>query len=63
MRTKEIFRWLLLLPRGRLSAQLYAQSSQVSGQILDSLNSSVGTSAVTLTRADTGDHRERFQPA
>lgn len=58
MRTKEIFRWLLLLASGGFSAQLYAQSAQVSGQILDSLNGSVGTAAVTLMRSETGDHRE-----
>jgi hypothetical protein len=37
---------------------LHAQDSQVSGQILDTSNSVVSEANVTLTRVETGEHRE-----
>jgi hypothetical protein len=37
---------------------LYAQNSQVSGQIRDTTNAAVPGAKVTLTRVETGDHRE-----
>src|SRR5271166_2344902 len=37
---------------------LHAQDSQVSGQIRDSSKAAIADAKVTLTRVETGDHRE-----
>jgi len=58
MKNAGIFLRLAALSVLPVAAELYAQSSQISGQILDSSKSVVSSARVTLTRTDTGDHRE-----
>jgi hypothetical protein len=40
------------------AAALHAQETQITGQVRDSSQASVAGARVTLTRAETGDHRE-----
>lgn len=49
---------LLLFAFGASATTLYAQSAQVSGQVLDQTHAIVPEAQVTLTRVDTGDHRQ-----
>src|SRR4051794_12672263 len=48
-----LFSWVVLVVTA-----LHAQNSQVSGQIRDTTNAAVADASVTLTRVETGDHRE-----
>ena len=49
------FLWLIVLSENTI---LHAQNSQVSGQIRDTTQAAIGGAKVTLTRLETGDHRE-----
>lgn len=53
-----IFLRLAVLAVLSAALHLYAQSSQVSGQVIDGSKLPVSNARITLTRTDTGDHRE-----
>lgn len=58
MTSRAIFSRLAALFVVSAAAHLYAQSSQVSGQVLDISKSAISSARVTLTQTDTGAHRE-----
>jgi outer membrane receptor protein involved in Fe transport len=55
---KTLGRVLLFIGVVMVVTTLQAQSSQVSGQIRDTSNAAISDAKVTLTRVETGDHRE-----
>jgi len=55
---KKLMQMLILLGAVAMTTAVQAQDSQVSGQIRDASNAVVESAKVTLTRVETGDHRE-----
>ena len=64
-RLSRVTRFLFIFSVGLVCGfgSLYAQNSQISGRILDPSQASVNSATVSLTRVDTGDHREAASSA
>src|SRR5256885_67965 len=55
---KKVGRVVVVVGTVLLATVLQAQNSQVSGQIRDTTNAAVSDATLTLTRIETGDHRD-----